>query len=346
MSVALVLSLLAPAQEGDALAAVLRKVRDQAGRCVVAVEVDRESDPDGQTARGSLATHTDYYNRPRGPASGVLWDAEGHVVTSQFNVSGGIKKDGLRVVLWDGRRAPARIVGWDEGRDIALLKIEETGLPVLPKADFAKLGQGSFVVVLGRAPDPSSPTVNLGILSAMSRMKGAAVQTDAEMNYGNSGGALVTLRGELVGVGCNVKPQAVWGQSGGVGFACKVSVIEDLLPRLKAGEKIPAEKEPFLGIRPGEGNPDVGGVQVVQVLPGSPAEKAGMKAEDVIVEFDGKKVEDYEAFTDLMQARKAGDEVAIKVMRKKGKPAAGGKQDYAEHVLKAKLEERPAGLQP
>jgi S1-C subfamily serine protease len=172
-------------------------------------------------------------------------------------------------------------------------------------------------------------------------MKDAAVQTDAEMNYGNSGGALVTLRGELVGVACNVKPDAVWGQSGGVGFACKAAVIDSLLPRLKAGERIPAEKQPFLGIQPGEGNPDVGGVQVAKVVTGSPAEKADLKPEDVIVEFDGKKVDDFETFSDLLQAKKAGDEVTIKVMRKKGKTAAGGKQEYSEHVLKAKLEARP-----
>lgn len=328
-------------QDGDALAGILRKVRDQAGKCVVAIEVDRESDPDGLTSRGSLATHTDYYNRPKGPASGVLYEADGHVVTSLFNVSGVIKKNGLRVTLWDGRMVEGRVLGWDENRDIALLKIEEKDLPVLPKADPKTLGQGSFVAVVGRSPDKSSPTVNFGILSALSRMKDAAVQTDAEMNYGNSGGALVTLRGELVGVGCNVKPQAVWGQSGGVGFACKTSVIDALLPRLKAGERIAADKQPFLGIQPGEGNPDVGGLQVAQVVTGSPAEKAGMKPEDVIVEFDGRKVDDYETFTDLLMAKKAGDEVTIKVMRKKGKPAAGAKQEYTEHVLKAKLEARP-----
>ena len=341
MSLALIFALLSPPQDGDALAGVLRKVRDQAGKCVVAIEVDRESDPDGLTSRGSLATHTDYYNRPKGPASCVLYEADGHIVTSLFNVSGVVKKNGLRVTLWDGRDVEARLLGWDENRDIALLKVEEKDLPVLPKADPKALGQGSFVALLGRSPDKSNPTVNFGILSALSRMKGAAVQTDAEMNYGNSGGALVTHRGELVGVGCNVKPAAVWGQSGGVGFACKTAVIDALLPRLKAGERIAADKEPFLGIQPGEGNPDVGGVQIAKIVTGSPAEKAGMKPEDVIVEFDGKKIDDYEAFTDLLQAKKAGDEVTIKVMRKKGKPAAGAKQEYSEHVLKAKLEARP-----
>jgi S1-C subfamily serine protease len=341
VSVALAALLLAPAQDDDGLAGVLRKLRDQVGKCVVAIEVDRESDPDGLTSRGSLATHTDYYNRPKGPASGVLYEADGHVVTSWFNVSGVIRKNGLKVTLADGRVCEARLLGCDEGRDVALLKIDEKGLPVLPKADPKTLGQGAFVALVGRSPDKSNPTLNFGILSALNRMKDAAVQTDAEMNYGNSGGALVTLRGELVGVACNVKPDAVWGQSGGVGFACKTAVLDSLLPRLKGGERIPAEKQPFLGIQPGEGNPDVGGVQVAKVVTGSPAEKADLKPEDVIVEFDGKKVDDFETFSDLLQAKKAGDEVTIKVMRKKGKPAAGGKQEYSEHVLKAKLEARP-----
>jgi S1-C subfamily serine protease len=328
-------------QEGEDLAGVLRQVRERAARSVVALEIDRESDPDGIRARGSLATHTDYYNRPKGPASGVIYEADGHIVTTYFNVSGVIRKNGLKVILWDGREVEGRVLGWDEGRDIALLKIEEKDLPVLPRADFKTLAQGSFLALIGRSPDKANPTVNFGILSALSRMKNAAVQTDAETNYGNAGGALVTLRAELVGVACNVKPDAVWGQSGGVGFACKTAEIDALLPRLKAGERIPAEKQPFLGIQPGEGNPDVGGLQVAQVAPGSPAEKAGLKPEDVIVEFDGQKVPDFETFSDLLQARKAGDEVAIKVLRRKGKPAAGAKPEYAEHTLKAKLEARP-----
>ncbi len=350
MTLALVLALLAPQLapsevrqdrvEGEdpsaALARTLRKLRDQAGKAVVAIEVERESDPEGLTSRGSRAEHEDYYNRPKGPCSGVIYEADGFILTSYFNVSGGLRKDGLRVTLWDGKVLPAELLGFDEQRDIALLKVAGKGLPVLPKADLAAIGQGAFVAIVGRSPDREIPTINLGIVSAMNRMRNAAVQTDAEMNYGNAGGALVTLRGELVGVGCNVKPKNVWGQSGGIGFACKAAEIDKLLPRLKNREKIEAEKLPFLGIMPGEGDPNVEGVHLSGVVPGSPAEKAGLKKDDVVVEFEGKKVADFESLRNLILAKKAGDEVTLKVRRPKDEK----KSAYEDKELKAKLDAR------
>ncbi len=324
--------------EPAALARVLRAVREKAGRSVVAIEVSRDSDPDGAGGPGITAAHKDYYSRPKGPTSGVIYGADGVILTSYFNVSGGLKKGGLKVTLWDGRVLEAELKGFDEQRDIALLKVDAKDLPVLPRADFGALGQGEFLALVGRSPDKEVPTVNLGILSAMDRMEKSAVQTDAEMNYGNAGGALVTLRGALVGVACHIRPDAVWGQSGGVGFACKVPVIDGLLGRLKAGEKIVAEKKPFLGIRPGEGTPDVEGVQIAQVLPDSPAAKAGLLAHDVLVEFAGKKITDFESLREVMAERKIGDEVTLKVMRKKGaKPADG----YEEKEFKVKLAGAP-----
>jgi S1-C subfamily serine protease len=187
------------------------------------------------------------------------------------------------------------------------------------------------VALLGRSPDPAHPTVNVGILSALSRMNKTAVQTDAEMNYGNAGGALVTLKGELIGVACNIKPDTVWGQSGGVGFACKVAEIDALLERLKKGERIEAEKRPFLGIRGGEGNPDVEGIQIVDVMKDSPAEKAGIKKEDVLVELGGAKITDGESLKEALEPHKIGEEIPLKVMRK-------AKEGWQEKSFKLKLE--------
>jgi serine protease Do len=181
-----------------ALARRLQKLRAEVSRSVVAIEVERETDPDGRGTRGPVAAHEDYYNRPKGPTSGVIYGADGFILTSYFNISGGLKKEGIKVTLADGKEHVAELLGFDEARDIALLKISATGLPVLPKADYSKLAQGLFVALVGRSPDKEIPTINLGILSAMNRMEKTAVQTDAEMNYGNAGGALVTLSGELV----------------------------------------------------------------------------------------------------------------------------------------------------
>lgn len=299
----------------EAVARVMAELRERVGRSVVALHVDRTADPEGGLGRGPTAKFADYYNRPKGPASGVVWDAEGHVVTSAFNVSGEIR--GIRATLHDGRTVAAALLGTDEERDVALLKLDASDLPALPRADYAALGQGIFVALVGRAPDPGSPTVNLGILSALDRMRRTAVQTDAEMNYGNAGGALVTLRGALIGVACHVKPDAVWGQSGGVGFACKVAEIEAVLPRLKAGERIPARKEPDAGFMPGPGDVDVEGVQVGPVRPGSAAEKAGLQPGDVITEADGRPVLDTESFKEILDGKKIGDEVELKVVSRK-----------------------------
>jgi serine protease Do len=311
----------------------LEKLREQVARSVVAIEVEREADPEGLTGTGAVSAHRDYFNRPKGPVSGVIYEADGFILTSRFNVSGTIRKNGLRVTLWDGRRVDAELLGADEQRDIALLKIAEQGLPVLPRADFKTLNPGTFVALVGRSPDLAHPTLNCGILSAMNRMDKVAVQTDAEMNYGNTGGALVTLKGELIGVGCNINPDTVWGQSGGVGFACKAPEIDALLERLKKGERIAAVKRPYLGIRTGEGNPEVDGVQIAEVFPGSPADKVGIKKEDVLVEFAGQEITDFESFREALAGKKIGDEISLKVKRKK-------EEDYENHEFKVTLEGR------
>jgi len=329
----LLFAFLMAAAGDDPFAPILAKLRETAAKSVVAIDVERDSDPDGITGSGAVSQHRDYYNRPKGPTSGVIYEADGIILTSRFNVSGGIRKNGIRVTLWDGRQVPGELLGTDEQRDIALVKIDAKDLPVLPHADASAVGQGTFVALLGRSPDRSNSTVNLGILSATSRMSKTAVQTDAEMNYGNAGGALVTLKGELVGVACNIKPDTVWGQSGGVVFACKTAEIDKLLPRLKKGERIEAEKSPFLGIRAGEGNPDVEGIQVADVMKDSPAEKAGIKKEDVLVELGGMKITDSESLKEALEPRKIGEEVELKVMRK-------GKDGWQEKAFKLKLEGR------
>jgi serine protease Do/serine protease DegQ len=323
-----------PAVAGDdPMAPVLAKLAETAAKSVVAIEVERDSDPDGRTGSGAVSQHRDYYNRPKGPTTGVIYEADGFILTSRFNVSGGIRKNGLKVVLWDGRRVDGELLGTDEQRDIALVKISEQGLPVLPRADYGALRQGRLVALLGRSPDPGHATVNLGILSALSRMNKTAVQTDAEMNYGNAGGALVTLKGELIGIACNIKPDTVWGQSGGVGFACKLSEIDALMERLKKGERIEAEKRPFLGIRGGEGNPDIEGIQIVDVMKDSPAEKAGIKKEDVLVELGGVKITDGESLKEALEPHKIGEDVPLKVMRKE-------KAGWQEKTFTLKLEGR------
>jgi serine protease Do len=317
----------------EAVAKTLDALREKAGRSVVALAMTRDEDPEGQMGRGGLAAYTDYYNRPKGPTSGVIYGADGWILTSAWNVSGTIRKGTLRATLADGRELPAAVVGVDERIDVALLKVDAEGLPVLPKADPAKLGQGTFVAMIGRSPDPRTSTVNLGILSARDRHRKVSVQTDAEINYGNCGGALVTLRGELVGIAHHVRPEAVWGQSGGVGFACKLAEIDAVLERLKKGEKIAAEKRPWAGFQPGDGDAEFQGIEVAMVLPESPAQKAGLKPKDVITHADGKELPDMVAFQEILDAKKIGDVLELKVKRREG-----GKGPAKDVVLKLTLE--------
>ncbi len=331
----LLLALLLVQDDGPSAAAVarvLQALREKVGKSVVAIEVDRETDPEGRTGGGSFGTHKDYYNRPKGPTSGTVIDEGGFILTSYFNVSGKLRR--IVVTAWDGKEHDAELLGFDQSRDVALLKIDRKDLPTLPAAK--EIRQGDFVAVVGRSPDKSTPTINHGIVSATMRQKGTAFQTDAELNYGNVGGPLVTLRGELVGVAGHIRPREPWGQSGGVGFATKFSEIRKILSDLKEKKNIVEAKQPWLGIGPGAGTAEVQGIEVGQVVPGSPAEKAGLQSGDVIVEIDGSKVADFDELRQKILEKRIGEEVKVKFKRKeKGK--------WEEKEVKVKLEERPRG---
>ena len=334
-ALALFLSLLPAAQDEIPVTVperLLQKLRETAARSVVAIRVERTSDPQGQTGSGSHGSHNDYYNRPVGPTSGTVIAEGGYILTSWFNVSGKIRN--IRVTAWDGKTSEATLLGYDQTRDIALLKIDRIDLPTLPPERSCR--QGDFVFVIGRSPDPLRPTINVGIVSATSRWKATALQTDAELNYGNVGGPLVSLLGKLVGVACHIRPREPWGQSSGVWFATKISEIEKSLPDLKAGKKTLRKHRAFLGVQAGEGEPDVPGVQVGQIAPGSPAEKAKILTGDVITEVDGTKIESWDDLLSLLEKKKPGARVKIKAQRK-------SKETWVEKEFDVRLEALPRG---
>jgi putative serine protease PepD len=296
------------------MARVLQKVREKVAKSVVAIEVVRDKDPDGRGGSGPSSTHQNYFNRPEGPCTGTIWSEDGYIVTSWFNVSGEVRR--VTVRTHDGKTYEAKRLGYDATRDIALLKIEAKDLPVLPKSKLDEAKQGDFVAIVGRAPDPDVPTLNHGILSAVNRMKDVCVQTDAELNYGNVGGPLVTVRGEIVGITCQVKPRTNWGQSGGVGFACKHTEIDKALPSLKQNRSVERGKEPWLGITPAEGAEGVEGVVIAQVAAEGPGEEGGLQEADVITEIEGKRVKTWEELRAVLETKKVGDVVKLKILRK------------------------------
>jgi serine protease Do len=338
IAAALVLGAL-PARSQESLAEetarVLRSLRDSVGKSVVAIEVVRKSDPEGRGGGGPAGVHKHYYNRPDGPATGTILTADGFILTSAFNVSGDVQK--ITVITADGRRHEAKRLGSDGKLDVALLKIDAKDLPVLPHAKLEDAKVGDFVCVVGRAPDPAAPTVNLGILSALGRMAGTAVQTDAEVNYGNAGGPLVTLSGELIGITSHVRPGANWGQSGGVAFATKMAEIAKAMEDLKKGRDVArVSKGPWIGTLAGSPIKDVQGVPIDQILPNSPAEEAGLDAGDVIAAVDGKPVNTADELNAAFRKKKPGDEVELTIRRLK----RDGKT-WEEKKLKVKLAEDP-----
>ncbi|NUN48839.1 MAG: trypsin-like peptidase domain-containing protein [Candidatus Brocadiae bacterium] len=280
------------------------------------------------------ASNPNYTVRPKTHSSGVLIDAEGHILTSYFNVDG--KIDRIEVVLADGTKTPGSLVGWDQAKDLALLKVDPKGLTLKPIA-WARgdLHVGAFVFALGRSPEPASPTATRGIVSTVDRVElqvtgivEQTIQFDAKTNYGNSGGALVNVRGELVGVVGHVRLQSPWGQNSGVSFATPVWKIREVLDQLKAGEKITKPKSPFLGVGPAEGS--TGGVVIANVQPNSGASRAGLVPGDVITGIDGTKVQNWAEFVAVIRKRKPGDTIKLDVRR-----------GDEEIVIDATLGERP-----
>jgi serine protease Do len=315
------------------LAKVLLRLKEKVAPSIVAIEVQRTKDPEGGGER-FLRVHTEYFRRPKGPCTGTIFSKDGYILTSYFNISGELKS--IKVTLHNGKNYKAKLVGYHREYDIALLKINANNLPSLKPAKLRYVKQGTLVAVFGRSPSASKLTLNYGIISAINRKNGIAVQTDAEINYGNSGGPLVDMKGRLIGIVSFVKPRAPWGQSGGVGFATKITKISQIIDRLKKGEKIKKEKRPWLGIEVALGaeDPEVEGVHVAIVHPNSPAQKAGIKRGDVIIKFDKKRVKTFEELKKQVLAKKIGDEVEVVVKRKEGRK-------WVKKTFKLKLEERP-----
>lgn len=260
----------------------------------------------------------DYFKRPPGPVSGLLLNQEGHVLTSNYNVSKKVKD--IRVQLGDGTELPAEIVARAAHDDLALLKITSgvpESFPVHPIswAGAPKLRSGRFVLAIGKSPDPKRTTMTLGIISSPTRYFNRLFQTDAALNYGNIGGPLVDLEGNVLGIAAFVGPHFPhWGFNSGIGFGVRADRIREVLPMLKRGEEPVIENSPFVGIGGGADRSRVG-VRIGRVLPNRAAAAAGIKTDDVLIEWEGIQLYDFEQLRFLISKRKPGDEITLKVKR-------------------------------
>jgi serine protease Do len=254
--------------------------------------------------------------RPR-VGSGIILTADGFILTNQHVIE---QAGEIEIHLMDDRKFPATVVGKDARTDLALLKVNASGLPVLPLGDSDKLEVGELVLAIGN-PFGLEHSVSLGIVSRKGRALGSAgtftdyIQTDASVNPGNSGGPLLNLRGEVIGINTAVIPNRQ------VAFAIPINLAKSLLPELQARGRIAWG---FLGVSIQDvtqelanamGVPEVKGALVNNVLVGQPAEAAGMKRGDIILQFDGKTIANVRALQRAVSFTTVGKQVEIQIIR-------------------------------
>jgi len=267
--------------------------------------------------------------RPRqaqAAGSGVIVDAKnGYIITNAHVVE---NATAVSITLLDNRTLTAEVVGADKGSDIAVLKVKGTNLIDMPLADSSKTEVGDFVVAIGN-PFGLQHTVTSGIVSALGRANinpdsrdayEDFIQTDAAINPGNSGGALVNLAGELVGVNSAILSQS--GGSIGIGFAIPANMVKSVMDQLI---KYKTVKRGRLGISIGNLTPELAqsyglsgettGALVSEVIEGSPADKAGIKAADVVTAINGKPIKNSSELRNTIGLMRIGEKVEVTLQR-------------------------------
>ena len=263
--------------------------------------------------------------RPRAMGSGVIVDAEnGYLLTNQHVIDAAER---ITVTLTDRREFEAEVVGADPETDVALLKIEAESLTALPLADSNELQIGDYVVAIGN-PFGLGQTITAGIVSAVGRSGLSLesyedfIQTDAAINVGNSGGALINLKGELVGI--NTAIFSGRGGNIGIGFAIPINMARGIMDQILAHGEIQRGR---IGVQIQDLTPDLAealgtshqrGAVVAQVLPGTPAEAAGIQRGDVIVEMNGAQVTGSSDLRNKVGLLRVGDAVSLTVVRDGG----------------------------
>ena len=304
--------------------------------------------------------------RPAGPVTGLVVSPDGHLLTSLFNVGtdtaflakstgkprrfdpneplpklmadppGGLERTTNRItsvtaILPDGSRHPAEIIARHEPLGVALLKIDVTDLNWFDPATAASSPLlGDAVAVVGRGPDETGTTLNTGIVSAPSRMRGYQFQTDALLNYGNSGGPVVDAAGNFLGIAtAPIEPDTVLGKlfnrgqlmrwtrapNSGVGMVARADRIAAALEAMKQGRSFDRIPGPFLGVQADMSRAFGEDVVIGGVLAGSPAARAGLRKGDRLLEFGGVELHTWRELTERVAASSAGDTVTLLVQR-------------------------------
>ena len=259
--------------------------------------------------------------QPRGVGSGFILNADGYVMTNAHVVEGA---DEVVVTLADKREFKAKIIGADKRSDVALVKIEASGLPTVRIGDLSRLKVGEWVIAIG-SPFGLESSVTAGIVSAKSRDTGdflPLIQTDVAINPGNSGGPLINMRGEVVGINSQIYSRS--GGYMGISFAIPIDEATRVSEQLRSGgrvirgrigvviDQVTREVAESIGL----GKPI--GALIRSVEAGGPAEKAGVEAGDIITKVDGKAVEKSGDLPRVVGGLKPGSKAALQVFRRGG----------------------------
>ena len=274
---------------------------------------------------------TDLVTTQRGSGSGVIVDSDGYIVTNAHVVRGAqrlrvelpITPTGHSILAASSRSVTGKIVGIDLETDLAVLKIDERNLPTVSFADSDDLKTGQVVLALGN-PFGLHNSVSLGVISAVARQLEPDspmiyLQTDASINPGSSGGPLVDLRGRLVGINTLIFSQT--GGNDGVGFAAPSNIVRTVYDQIRKTGHV---RRGELGIRPqtltavlasGLGLKRNSGVVLADVIPGSPADQAGLRVGDVVLSLDRKPMENGRQFQIGLYRHVVGDVVLLEILR-------------------------------
>ncbi len=264
----------------------------------------------------------------------MIYDNQGHIITNNHVVTGAQR---LLVSLPDGRSFPAKLIGADPQTDLAVVQVSANNLPVAKLGESNALQVGDWVVAIGNALAlPGGPTVSTGVVSALGRSVQEPpdqngnqgpylfdlIQTDAPINPGNSGGALCNLAGEVIGINTLVAGQAEPGvQAQGIGFAISITTAKPIADEIVSTGHV---THSFLGVQYQPLNPGIAaqlginqtqGALVGNVVSGSPAEKAGIQADDVITAIDNQPLKEESDLAKFLSSHKPGDTVTLTILR-------------------------------
>ena len=293
-------------------------------------------------------------NRPTS-GSGFIIDTDGHILTNNHVVRDAAD---ISVTLYDKRTFKAHVVGTDPGTDVAVIQIEGDHLPTMPLGDSDKIRVGDWAIAIGNPLGVLRGSVTVGIVSAQGRSNlnifGGTpdfqdfIQTDASINFGNSGGPLCNIRGEAIGINTAINPS---GQ--GIGFAIPINLVRHVADQLVAHGQV---RRAWLGVQLAELTPEIAegfglatdtqGVLIQQVIDNTPAARAGIKRNDVIVEFNRQPVSDLQKFRLRVADTPSGTTVPVTLLRDGKRIATSVTLDDREKAMAANAPARSEGEQP